>query len=130
MFTGKYPHATGAEDLHDPLPNEQRILPQMLSGHFSAICGKFHLGGQTLPKFDVVKKKVDDWKAVLDERPKDKPFFLAVSFHDAHRPFDRRCVSPPTRPEDVVVPPYIPDIPEARAEYAGFYDEIRRIAGS
>lgn len=129
MFTGKYPHATGAENLHDPLPNEQRILPQMLKGkgYHSAICGKFHLGKATVPKFDVIRNKVGDWKAVMDRRPKDSPFFLTVSFYDAHRPFARGCVSPPTRPEDVVVPPYIPDISEARKEYAGFYDEIRQI---
>lgn len=129
MFTGKYPHATGAENLHDPLPADQRVLPQMLrrKNYFSAICGKFHLGAATVPKFDVVKPKVGYWKTVLESRPPDRPFFLSVSFFDAHRPFDRGCVKPPTRPEDVILPPYIPDVPEARAEYAGFYDEIRRM---
>ena len=47
MFTGKYPHATGAENLHDALPADQRILPQMLNGYFSGISGKFHLGRAT-----------------------------------------------------------------------------------
>jgi arylsulfatase A-like enzyme len=129
MFTGKYPHATGAENLHDPLPSAQRILPQMLKAknYFSAICGKFHLGNDTVPKFDVVDNKINHWSAILEKRPQDQPFFLAVSFHDAHRPFERGCVSPPTREQDIVVPAYLPDVPEARAEYAGFCDEIRRI---
>jgi len=35
-------------------------------------------------------------------------------------------VEPPTDPDDVIVPPYLPDNSEAREELAGFYDEIRR----
>ena len=129
FLTGKYPHATGAENLHDPLPAEQVILPEMLrvKGYYSGVVGKFHLGPATRPKFDRVLGAVDDWRRFLEERPKDRPFFLLVGFHDAHRPFDRGCVEPPTRTDAVVVPPYLPDVDEARRELAGFYDEIRRM---
>ena len=130
FLTGKYPHATGAEDLHDPLPAAQIILPEILrekKGYHTGVVGKFHLGSAARPKFDRVRPGVASWKDFLDDRPKDRPFFLLVGFHDAHRPFDRGCVDPPTRPQDVTVPPYLPDIAEARDELAAFYDEIRRM---
>ncbi|MEX0820797.1 MAG: sulfatase-like hydrolase/transferase, partial [Rhodothermales bacterium] len=31
ILTGKYPHATGAEDLHMPLPEGERLLPSYLA---------------------------------------------------------------------------------------------------
>src|SRR4029079_3439749 len=33
----------------------------------------------------------------------------------------------PHRPEDVVVPPYLPDVPEVRKDLALYYDEIGRL---
>ena len=30
VLTGKYPHATGTEDLHTPLPESERLLPSYL----------------------------------------------------------------------------------------------------
>ncbi|MBN2326666.1 MAG: sulfatase [Candidatus Omnitrophica bacterium] len=131
MFTGKFPHSTGAENLHDPLPADQVIVPELLAsvGYYTGSVGKFHMGPHAEKKFDVVTGNVGDWKSFLDRRPKAKPFFLNVGFYDAHRTFDRGCVDPPYTHDDIVVPPYLPDIPEAREELAGFYDEITRMDG-
>ena len=129
LFTGKYPHSTGAENLHDPLPRDQAVLPELLAqrGYYSGSVGKFHMGSATSKKFDRVMKRVEDWRPFLAERPADRPFFLSVGFHDAHRPFERGCVDPPHAPEDVTVPPYLPDTPEVRGDLAAFYDEISRM---
>lgn len=131
VFTGKYPHSTGAENLHDPLPEDQPILPEWLrpAGYYSGSVGKFHMGKAAEQKFDVVSGKIDDWKTFLKNRPTDRPFFLSVGFYDAHRVFDRGCIDQPYTHEQIVVPPYLPDIPEAREELAGFYDEITRMDG-
>ncbi|MEW6238660.1 MAG: sulfatase-like hydrolase/transferase [Candidatus Omnitrophota bacterium] len=128
-FTGKYPHSTGAENLHDPLPEGQTVLPRYLAsaGYFSGSVGKFHMGAAAEKQFDRVLGKVENWKDFLNERPQNRPFFLSVGFIDAHRPFDKGCVDPPYRREDVIVPPYLPDIPEVRDDLAGFYDEISRM---
>ncbi|RJP24997.1 MAG: heparan N-sulfatase [Candidatus Omnitrophota bacterium] len=131
MFTGKYPHSTGAEDLHDPLPAEQAILPELLApaGYYSGNVGKYHLGKFAEKKFDRLLPKVEDWKLFLNERPQNRPFFLSLGFYDAHRTFDRGCIDPPYTHDEVIVPPYLPDIEEAREELAGFYDEITRMDG-
>ncbi len=129
LFTGKYPHSTGAENLHDPLPEDQAVLSELLAqrGYYSGSVGKFHMGSATSKKFDRVLKRVEDWRPFLDERPAGRPFFLSVGFHDAHRPFERGCVDPPHAPADVTVPPYLPDTPEVREDLAAFYDEISRM---
>ncbi len=129
LFTGKYPHSTGAENLHDPLPVEQTIVPELLKAHgyWTANVAKCHLGGPAQQKFDKLYGKIGMWADFFDERPKGKPFFLAVGFHDAHRPFERDCIAPPYTLDQITVPPYLPDTPEVREDLAGFYDEITRM---
>ncbi|MGC9329957.1 MAG: sulfatase-like hydrolase/transferase, partial [Candidatus Hinthialibacter sp.] len=65
MFTGKYPHSTGAENLHDPLPADQVMVPELLAsaGYYTGSVGKFHMGPHAQKKFDVVTGKVGDWKS-------------------------------------------------------------------
>lgn len=130
-FTGKYPHSTGAENLHDPLPAEQKILPEYLraAGYYSGSVQKLHLGKAAETKLDYFSNRLNDWKTFLNERPTDRPFFLSVGFTDAHRPFDRGCIPEPYTHEEIVVPPYLPDIPIVRENLAGFYDEITRMDG-
>ena len=96
-------------------------------GYWTANVAKCHLGGPAQAKFDRLYRAITDWETFFDERPKDKPFFLAVGFHDAHRPFDRGCVDPPYALDQITVPPYLPDTPEVREDLAGFYDEITRM---
>ncbi|MFH1743129.1 MAG: sulfatase-like hydrolase/transferase [bacterium] len=131
LFTGKYPHSTGAENLHDPLPAEQKILPEILTqkGYYSGNVGKCHLGSAAESKFSRVLQNVEDWKTFLNERPKDRPFFLSVGFHDAHRTFDQGCVDPPHKPSDAIVPPYLPDTAQTRQEFGAMCDEICRMDG-
>ena len=83
----------------------------------------------------------------------DRPFFLMVNAHDPHRPFDKRTpaerrkplevvISPknnrkmykgdypaPSRiyqPDEIVVPGFLPDLPEIREEIAQYYSSVRR----
>ncbi|MBI1389490.1 MAG: sulfatase-like hydrolase/transferase [bacterium] len=129
LFTGKYPHSTGAENLHDPLPADQVIVPELLSraGYYSGSVGKYHLGEAAEKKLDSMKGDVRQWRDFMKERPERKPFFLALGFTDAHRPFDRGCIDPPYTHDEVIVPRFLPDIPSVREDLAGFYDEITRM---
>lgn len=159
MITGRYPHATGAEQLHWPLPQNSTTFVDWLrrSGYWTAAAGKWHLGEPTKRHFNLVlevdtsgfqlptggsavavaqlkqmtaKKNAsgcEDWLTALRSRPKNQPFFLWLAALDPHRDYAPDIVSRPTDPADVVLPPYIPDVPAVRADYARYYDEIRRL---
>lgn len=153
LFTGRYPHQTGAEQLHWPVPKEQIGFPEALrrAGYWTAAAGKWHLGEAAKPKFDVIregnpagfilpvdpavyaslttaeKSGCDQWVPLLRDRPKDKPFFLWLAAFDPHRDYFANTIPQPHRLEDVVVPPYLPDTPEVRQELALYYDEITRL---
>jgi arylsulfatase A-like enzyme len=157
IITGRYPHSTGAEELHWPLPPGQVTFVEKLkaSGYWTAAAGKWHLGDATKGRFDVVREAnpsgfqlatgknskaqmtaegpgaaqsgCDQWVSVLRERPRDKPFFLWLASLDPHRDYLPGTIPEPHRPEDVVVPPYLPDVPEVRKDLALYYDEISRL---
>jgi arylsulfatase len=46
IITGRYPHNTGAPELHTALPEGQPMLPRELrkAGYWTAQAGKWHLG--------------------------------------------------------------------------------------
>ena len=155
LITCRYPHSTGAEQLHWPLPKEQTTFPELLkaAGYWTAAVGKWHLGTAVEDRFDVVglwgtaqpppgsktKSKgkaaggnpsgCEGWVPTLRDRPKDQPFFLWLAAVDPHRDYRPGTIAEPHRPEDVTVPPYLPDTPEVRQDLAMYYDEISRLDG-
>ena len=57
ILTGRYPHQTGAVQLHQPLPGDQvdfTELPRQ-SGYWIAAAGKWHLGEQARAKSDLIR---------------------------------------------------------------------------
>ncbi|MBC7855363.1 MAG: sulfatase, partial [Pirellulaceae bacterium] len=67
------------------------------------------------------------WVSTLQERPKDKPFFLWLAAVDPHRDYAEKVILEPHRPDDVTVPPYLPDNDQTRKDLALYYDEISRL---
>ncbi len=133
-LTGRYPHSTGAGRLHDPLPNAQVTFlePLRKAGYHVAIAGKWHFGKLARWRFDAIYPESDpagygDWIRALRERPRDRPFFLWLSASDPHRPYEEGTLVPPHAPDDVVVPPYLPDNQETRLDMATYYDAIGRL---
>lgn len=142
IITGRYPHSTGAERLHMPLPAEQITFVEKLkaAGYWTAAAGKWHLGPNVHDRFDVVHegdKAIDgvkpdgsgctQWLPTLRERPRDKPFFCWLASMDPHRPYFPETLAVPHRPEETEVPPYLPDVPPTRKDLAMYYDEIGRL---
>src|SRR5213079_710772 len=126
----RYPHSTGAMRLHEPLPADQITFTQKLrdAGYWTALAGKTHIGPAALKSFDLVKagggpSGCENWIPTLRARPKDKPFFAWLAAFDPHRPYEPRTIPSPHDPATVVVPPYLPDVPEVRADLAMYYDE-------
>jgi arylsulfatase A-like enzyme len=153
IITGRYPHATGAAELHLPLPKEQITFPEKLrtAGYWTAAAGKWHLGNAVKDRFDLTPDDFDKraragrteyfdqeppamdgsgcehWVTALRARPKDKPFFLWLAAFDPHRDYKPGAVNPPHKAEDVTVPPFLPDTPAVRSDLALYYDEICRL---
>ena len=86
IITGRYPHNTGAAELHTPLPAHLKFFPELLrqNGYFSALLAKWHEGENTRRAYDTLITGMDkngsggeaQWINVLRYRPKNKPFFL------------------------------------------------------
>lgn len=133
LLTGRYPHATGAEDLHQPLPAQQKSLARYLrqAGYHAAAVGKWHLGEAEQEQWDSIAEcdgadTADCALRILRERPADQPFFLWVASKDPHRPYGADGIRVRHSPQDAVVPAYLPDHPFIREELAQYYDEIGR----
>jgi N-sulfoglucosamine sulfohydrolase len=155
MITGLYPHSTDAEQLHWPLPARNLTFVELLrkAGYWTAAAGKWHLGDEVRDRFDQIKEAdpsgyqlpssqdktviekaqgeaksgCADWISTLRDRPRDKPFFLWLAALDPHRDYEKGIIPNPHRPEDAVVPPYLPDVPQTRSDLALYYDEISRL---
>jgi N-sulfoglucosamine sulfohydrolase len=154
ILTGKYPHNTGAEQLHWPLPKGSRTFAAELGrlGYYTAAAGKWHLGddvrnhfsriyeastaGFVLPSGeDGVPPKMiaaqpsgcEDWEQALEDRPRDKPFFMWLAALDPHREYKDGALDPPHSAEDVIVPPHLPDTADVREDLRLYYDEIGRL---
>ena len=128
ILTGKFPHQTGAEDLHMPLPKDQKFVSSYLreKGYFAGHMRKTHYGPEGIKQFDWYSKSFAGFPDFLDQAG-ERPFFMWVGFRDAHRPYAPGAVTPPHDPARVTVPSYLADTPETRADLALYYDEISRM---
>lgn len=131
MLTGRYPHATGAEDLHMPVPQGTVILPGLLqkAGYFTGSMQKQHYGGEVAERqFQWYQQETAQAFPAFLDAAGERPFFLWVGFTEPHRPFPED-VRPPHDPATVKVPPYLADTPQTREDLARYYDAIARMDG-
>jgi N-sulfoglucosamine sulfohydrolase len=133
-----------------------KSLPVMLgeAGYRTARVGKYHVGPESAYHFDRVlggnsRNPVDmaERSRRFIESKSDQPFFLYYATNDPHRgaranwaPLKPNSFGnePPGqepegvvpvhyKPEDVIVPPFLPDTPVCRAELAQYYESISRV---
>ncbi len=135
LITGRYPHNTGAAELHTPLPENQIPFPALLkeNGYYCTQAGKWHMGPHVYAAFDTAYGIPDGdtggegyWLTSLRERPKDKPFFLWLAAVDAHRPWSADTIPEPHGPGDAMIPPYFVEAQGTRSDLASYYNEIWR----
>lgn len=136
ILSGRYPHNTGAAELHTPLPQEQIPFPLLLkeSGYYTVQAGKSHFGAPALRAFDKAYEMKESgtggeerWVQCLRERPKDKPVFAWFAAVDAHRKWQADDFGTPHDPNHVRVPPYLADTRSTREDIASYYNEISRL---
>lgn len=147
---GQYGHEHGYN--HFSSLESVKSLPVVLAGGGYRTCsiGKYHVGPEAVYHFERYANEgiggarnsvaiAENAKKYLEEKD-DRPFFLYLCTSDPHRgggpgefgnpkpskPYPG--VTPVTyKPEEVPVPSWLPDIPEARQELAEYYQAVSRI---
>jgi len=133
LITGRYPHNTGAPELHTRLPEGHYLWPEGLkkAGYYTALSGKHHMGKNADPGFTKISNgkgpgREADWVPMLGDRPEDQPFFFWFASMDAHRDWQIDDTAPVYDPEEIEVPPYLVDGPLTRQDLADYYHEVSR----
>jgi len=137
IIAGRYPHNTGAPELHTAIPKGQPLFPLELrkAGYWTAQAGKWHMGPYPKAAFDVIVDSRDRngdsgcefWVPLLRKRPTDKPFFLWLASFDAHRAWQPDPDGEPHDADAIELPEPLVDTPGVREDLAKYYDEIQRL---
>lgn len=114
----EYHHFTAFENV--------RTLPVMLAeaGYRTARGGKFHVAPERTFHFQQVLK-LPELEAFI-KKDATRPFFFYYGTNEPHRPFSHDAEDR-VDPKDVIVPSWLPDIPEVREELALYYASTRRV---
>jgi N-sulfoglucosamine sulfohydrolase len=114
----EYHHFTAFENV--------RTLPVMLAeaGYRTARGGKFHVAPEPAFKFQRVLKLPEVESFIRQDA--GRPFFLYYATNEPHRPF-RHDPEDRVDPKQVVVPAWLPDLPEVREELALYYASVRSV---
>ncbi len=129
FMTGMYQTTIGAHQHRtaskQPLPDGVKTLTEWMRA-----AGYFTANLRTLPaSFQFKGTGKTDWNFIAPEKPFDsddwsdlkahQPFLTQINFHETHRNFNgERKADPATVP----LPPYYPDHPVAREDYARYLD--------
>ncbi len=106
-----------------PLPHGIKPVPHLFqeAGYFTAL-----MSWKTDCNFEPNKRLElfmgDDWS----EREPDQPFFARITFGGTHRAWDRDPIRP-IDPADVELPPYYPDTPLVRRDWANGLESMQLV---
>jgi N-sulfoglucosamine sulfohydrolase len=137
ILSGLYSHSNGMYGHshachHFSSFDNFKSLPNQLgeAGYRTLSAGKYHVAPEPVYHFDNyidLSAPVDmaEQSRELISEKSNRPFFLYFCTTEPHRPFKRENTDP-IAPEDVIVPPYLPDTPECRAELAEYYMSVQR----
>lgn len=145
LYTGRYPHVNGMLGLAHP-PFDWRMGPDeahlsyimQTNGYHTAQIGVQHVTTQSVEPIKMLGFHEVEMSHDADDtaervvnflgRVEQRPFFLNIGFEEPHRdPEGYFLQAPPDDSNGVSLPPYIPDIPEAREEFAQLQGVIRKM---
>jgi uncharacterized sulfatase len=125
IITGIYPSSSGALHMRSEvkLPESMRLFPQMLreSGYYCSNNAKEDYNLEGIGKVWDESSNKAHWR----NRDAGQPFFAVFNFTDTHeskvRTYRRKAIHDPAK---VPLPPYWPDAPEVRRDWANYYDNL------
>ena len=117
LYTGLYPHRNGCHMNHGATNLEVKSLPHYFEplGYRVVLAGKTHIKPQSVYPFEYIAH--EEAGAVIEG---DKPFLLIIASHEPHGPHKKGDFAP----EEVIIPPYLPDLPTLRNTTASYYNDI------
>ena len=130
LITGMYACSLGAEHHRSrvALPEGFRLYPEHLraAGYYSTNNAKtdYNLSNPGRP-WDESSRK-----AHYRNRRPGQPFFAVFNLHESH---EGQVAAPPGKtdfrisPDEINLPPYHPDTPELRRDWANYYDQVTRM---
>lgn len=150
LLTGRYPHRNGSVGFYPVsagVPTMAEILKD--AGFHLGILGKaIHLrpvekfpwhylrDEEVLGRGRDPQKYYEFSKEFLAQAKRDgKPFFLMANSHDPHRPFagsegnaklNYPAPARTYRPEEIIIPGFLPDLPDVRKEMAQYFSSVNR----
>ncbi|UCE17229.1 MAG: sulfatase [Gemmatimonadota bacterium] len=154
LLTGLYPHQNGQYGLahrqhHFSMFDWVETMPTLLkrAKYRTGLIGKLHVEPHSLFHFDyeISSEEIMENRDVSKMAEKageffrqktQQPFFLLIGYSDPHRlkrkDFGNKQTYPGIVPRsydpgDVIVPDFLPDIPEVREELADMYESITRL---
>ncbi len=133
VLTGQAIHRLDeGANLFGILPGRFKCYPDVLeqAGYFVGLSGKGwgpgQLGGTGRTR-NPAGPEFKNFKEFLQQAPKDKPFCFWFGSHRPHRDYKPGSgVESGLKPEDVAVPPFLPDTPEVRNDILDYYAAIQR----
>lgn len=132
FMTGMYQTSIGAHNHRShrrdgyTLPDPVRVITQYFrhAGYFTSNCAglSYEKPGKTDWNFTPKQNPFDgtDWS----KRRLGQPFFAQMNFSMAHRDF-KRDKRHPIDPADIELPPYYPDHPVARRDWADYLESLQ-----
>ena len=138
---GQYGHCHGIQGFstHPWITSTPKALGE--AGYATACIGKKHVQPESVYPFDYEPKvnprstaDMADLARTFLQENRDRPFYLHVGFVDTHRApggfgNEKQYRTVPDiiySPDEVIVPPFLPDLPEVRADLADYYQAVSR----
>ena len=141
--TSLYPHQNGLMGLANQgwnLPGSNKTIPMYMKelGYTTHLVGLQHetnfpekLGYDTMSrrtkdyKYNINKIENDFLQFIETHKNDNKPFYANFGTIETHRPF--RAWADPVSPNDVEVPPFLPDHEMIREDLGDFYGTIEKV---
>lgn len=130
IISGMYPPSLGAEHMRSEvkLPPNFKLYPQFLKehGYYCTNNSKTDYNLETPNKLWDESSNKAHWR----KRKAGQPFFAVFNFTVSHESQIRKRPHEAVHdPAKVTVPPYHPDTPEVRRDWAQYYDKVTEMDG-
>jgi arylsulfatase A-like enzyme len=133
VLTGQYPHRLEAgSQLWGTLPVKFTTYTQLLekAGYLVGSYQKGYGPGDISAggyRHNPAGKEYKSFAAFLEKIKPGQPFCFWYGSHDPHRPYEKESGEKAgMNPDKVIVPPWLPDVPDVRKDLLDYYAEVAR----